>query len=103
MDVPFEYRWWLRMIFSQKYNDIWNKVNNVLKIEFDNEPIHTKKPFKKMPKAGFNHTCLAVITIDSVIEKDEKDESTLKKKKKWLNVLLWTSNIFWFWRRIIFY
>ena len=56
-----------------------------------------------MPKAGFNHTCLAVITIDSVIEKDEKDESTLKKKKKWLNVLLWTSNIFWFWRRIIFY
>ena len=67
------------MIFSQKYNDIWNKVNNVLKIEFDNEPIHTKKPFKKMPKAGFNHTCLAVITIDSVIE---KDESTLKKKKK---------------------
>ena len=67
------------MIFSQKYNDIWNKVNNVLKKEFDNEPIHTKKPFKKMPKAGFNHTCLAVITIDSVIE---KDESTLKKKKK---------------------
>ena len=53
-----------------------------MKIEFDNEPIHTKKPFKKMPKAGFNHTCLAVITIDSVIEKDEKDESTLKKKKK---------------------
>ena len=70
------------MIFLQKYNDIWNKVSNVLKKEFDNEPIHTKKPFKKMPKAGFNHTCLAVITIDSVIEKDEKDESTLKKKKK---------------------
>ena len=67
------------MIFLQKYNDIWNKVSNVLKKEFDNEPIHTKKPFKKMPKAGFNHTCLAVITIDSVIE---KDESTLKKKKK---------------------
>ena len=67
------------MIFLQKYNDIWNKVSNVLKKEFDNEPIHTKKPFKKMPKAGFNHTCLVVITIDSVIE---KDESTLKKKKK---------------------
>ena len=56
-----------------------------------------------MPNAGFNHTCLAVITIDSVIEKDEKDESTLKKKNKWLNVLLWTSNVFWFWRRISFF
>ena len=66
----------------QKYNDIWNKVSNFLKKGFDNESIQTKKPFKKMPNAGFNHRCLAVITIDSVIEKDEKDESTLKKKNK---------------------
>ena len=26
---------------------------------------------KEMPKAGFNHTCLAVITIDSVPKKDD--------------------------------
>ena len=26
---------------------------------------------KEMPKAGFNHTCLAVITTDSVPKKDD--------------------------------
>ena len=26
---------------------------------------------KGMPKAGFNHTCLAVISLDSTLRKDE--------------------------------
>ena len=49
---------------------------------------------KEMPKAGSNYICFAVITIDSVLKKDEnyylkvflKNVNTLKKK--WLDLLL---------------
>ena len=51
---------------------------------------------KEMPKAGSNHTCLAVIITDSVIEKDEnyylqvflKEWKYIEKEKKWLDILL---------------
>ena len=52
--------------------------------KFDSEPACNKKLLKtkiksygdkatdkEMPKAGSNHTCLAVITVDSALKKDE--------------------------------
>ena len=65
----------------EKYNEIWEKVKNRLK-EFDSEPvcneIHLKAKIKsynrkintnfynsKIPKEGFQCTCLSVIFIDS--------------------------------------
>ena len=64
----------------EKYNEIWEKVKNRLK-EFDSEPvcneIHLKAKIKsynrkintnfynsKIPKEGFQCTCLSVIFID---------------------------------------
>ena len=59
----------------------------ILKKEFDSEPVYNKKFLKtkmksysdeatdfhdkEIPKAGCNHTCLAVITIDSALKKDD--------------------------------
>ena len=68
-----------------KYNDIWNKVNNRTKKEFDSKHIcnktflKTKTKFysyettdfhdKEMSKAGSNYTCLAVMLTDFVPKK----------------------------------
>ena len=70
-----------------KYNTIWDKVNADIKKEFDREPVYNKIFLKtkikshadeatdfhekEMPKAGSNHTCLAVITTDSDLKKDK--------------------------------
>ena len=35
----FDWSWW----FIKKHNDIWNKVSNSIKKEFDSEPIYSKK------------------------------------------------------------
>ena len=49
-----------------------------------------------MPKVGSNHTCLAVITIDSVVKKGEKcyPKAFLKEfkyyEKKGLDMILMT-------------
>ena len=49
-----------------------------------------------MPKVGSNHTCLAVITIDSVIKKGENyyPQAFLKEckyyEKKWPGMILMT-------------
>ena len=76
------------MIFDIcKYNNIWNKASISVEKKIDNKPIHIKRVLKtniksyddeatdfhdkEMPKAGSNHTWLAVIMTDSVIEKDE--------------------------------
>ena len=29
--------------FLEKYNEIWKKVSNIIKKEFDSEPVHLKK------------------------------------------------------------
>ena len=66
----------------KKYNAIWDKVSAK---EYDSEPVYNKtflktkiKSYcneatdfhdKEMPKAGSNHTCLEVITIDSILKK----------------------------------
>ena len=79
---------WLKMItYWKKYNTIWDKVGADIKKEFDSEPVYNKnilktkiKPCgdevidfydKEVPKAGSNHTCLAVISLDSALKKDE--------------------------------
>ena len=69
------------------YNTIWNKVRADIKKEFDSKPVYnwnilktkikshsdeiTDFYNKKIPKADSNHTCLAVISLDSAFKKYE--------------------------------
>ena len=71
----------------EKYNTIWDKVSADIKKEFDSDPIYNKQFLKikikshgdevtdfydkKIPKVDSNHTCLAVITLDSCLKKDD--------------------------------
>ena len=67
----------------EKYNEIWEKVKNSFKKEFDSEPAHNGKYLKdkikpyngklstnfhnnKIPKEGSQLICLSVILVDSV-------------------------------------
>ena len=71
----------------EKYNTIWDKVSADKKKEFDNEPVYNKEFWKtkikshcdeatdfydkKVTKVDSNHTCLAVISLDSGLKKDD--------------------------------
>ena len=71
----------------EKYNTIWDKVSADIKKEFDSEHVYNKEILKtkikshgdkvtdfydkKFPKVVSNHTCLAVISLDSALKKDE--------------------------------
>ena len=69
----------------EKYNTIWYKVSADIKKEFDKEPVYNKKflktkikshgdkvtDFCDITKVDSNHTCLAVISLDSVLKKDD--------------------------------
>ena len=46
----------------EKYNTIWDEVNADIKKEFDSEPAYNK--------VDSSYTCLAVISLDSVLKKD---------------------------------
>ena len=67
----------------ETYNEIWEKLKNVIKKEFDCEPVYNEKYLKakiksyngkintsfcnnKIPKEGSQFICLSVILIDSV-------------------------------------
>ena len=69
----------------EKYNTIWDKFSAEMKKEFDKEPVY-KNVFlktkikshgdevadfydKKVPKVDSNHTCLAVISMNSALKK----------------------------------
>ena len=66
----------------KKYNEIWIKVSNSMKKEFDSEPIYKKKFWepkeklsvmshdKEIPKVDSNYTCLEVILIDFALKND---------------------------------
>ena len=70
---------------SERYNIIWDKVSADLKKEFDNQPAYSKEYLKTKIKShgdevtGFyktemvdsSHTCLAAISLDFVLKKDE--------------------------------
>ena len=71
----------------ENYKTIWDKVSADIKKELDIEPVYKKtflKPIiksrgdevsyfydKEISKVDFNHTCLAVIRLDSALKKDE--------------------------------
>ena len=72
----------------EKYNEIWEKVKNSLKKEFDSEPVYNEKYLKaktkscngkintnfhdnKIPKEGSQFICLTVILIHSVFRTDK--------------------------------
>ena len=70
----------------EKYNEIWEKVRNITKNEFDSEPVYNKKYLRtkiksyseqistnfhnnKIPNEGSHCICLSVILIDSGYKK----------------------------------
>ena len=71
----------------ENYNIIWDKVSADIKKEFDNELVHDKYFLKtkikshgdevtdfyekEISKMDSNHTCSAVISLDSTLKKDE--------------------------------
>ena len=71
----------------KKYNTIWNEVSPGIGKEFDSEPVYNKEFLKtkmkshgdevthfydtEIPKVGSNHACLAVITLDSALKKND--------------------------------
>ena len=71
----------------KKYNTIWNEVSPGIGKEFDREPVYNKEFLKtkmkshgdevthfydkEIPKVGSNHACLAVITLDSALKKND--------------------------------
>ena len=70
----------------KNYNKIWEKINNLMNIEFDSEPVYgngdkyiktkikiyedrvdTNVQGKKVPKENISYKCLSLIMLDSVI------------------------------------
>ena len=72
----------------EEYNNIWDKVSADIKKEFDSEPVYNKEFLKTKTKShgdevtdfydkkisaiDSNHNCLAVISLDSALKKDDK-------------------------------
>ena len=67
----------------EKYNTIWDKVSADMKTNFDSKPVYNKEFLKAKIKSHGNeikdfydkvdsiHNCLAVISLDSALKKDE--------------------------------
>ena len=74
-----------------KYNEIWNKIKEKLSIKFHSKPVYDQKYVKakvrefdgaiktnflgndEMPKENMHYTCIACITIDSVMKIEKKN------------------------------
>ena len=73
----------------ERYEDIWNVIKNKLNIKFHSQPIYENKYLKPkvrnfdgdiktnflgndLPKENTYHTCIACITIDSIIKMNKK-------------------------------
>ena len=73
-----------------KYNKIWNVIKNKLNIKFHSKPVYNQKYLKvkvkefdgviktnflgnEVPKENMHYTCIACITIDSVMRMDKKN------------------------------
>ena len=89
-----------------KYNQIWNKVKELLEVKFYSEPIYDDKYIKtkvktfssvintlfsgdKIPKERVEYVCILCISIDSVLRVDKKnypqvylEQCKYKMKKK---------------------
>ena len=74
---------------KEKYEQIWDVIKNKLKIKFHSLPVYDKKYLKTkvreydgviktnflgngIPKENMHYTCIACITIDSVMKMDKK-------------------------------
>ena len=74
----------------EKYEDIWNVVKNKLNIKFHSQPIYGNKYLKAkvrefdgsiktnflgngVPKENTYYTCIACITVDSVMKMNKKN------------------------------
>ena len=57
-------------VLLEKYNTIWDKVSTDTKIKSHGNEV-TDFMIKKIPKIDSNHTCLAVISLDSALKKDD--------------------------------
>ena len=72
----------------EKYNEIWKKVSNIIKKEFNSNAVYNEKYIKakiklynkkvntnfhgnKMPKESLECLCLSVILLDSVYKKNK--------------------------------
>ena len=73
-----------------KYNKIWDKIKETLNIKFHSMPVYDEKYIKakvrefngaiktnflgdKIPKESMHYTCIACITIDSVMRMEKKN------------------------------
>ena len=73
-----------------KYNEIWNKIKETLSIKFHSMPVYDEKYIKakvrefngviktnflgdEIPKESMHYTCIACITIDSVMRMEKKN------------------------------
>ena len=75
----------------KKYNKIWEKISNIMNIEFDSGPVYgdndkfiktkiemyenrvnTNVQGKKMPKENASYKCLSLIMLGSVIRVNKK-------------------------------
>ena len=74
---------------GEKYEEIWDVIKNKSEIKFHREPVYEYKYLKTkvkeydgaiktnflgndMPKENIHYTCIACITVDSVVKIDEK-------------------------------
>ena len=99
-----------------KYNEIWDKIKKKLSIKLHSMPVYDEKYIKakvrefngviktnflgdEIPKESMHYTCIACITIDSVMRMEKKnypqvylEESKYKMKKtkmtKFINIEL---------------
>ena len=95
----------------EKYNTIWDKASADIEKEFDDEPLYNNKILKtnikshdevtdfydkEIPKVDSNHNCLAIMSLDSALNKDGNYYSQvfLKEckfiKNRLLDILLMT-------------
>ena len=73
-----------------KYNETWNNVKNTLNIKFHSMPVYHEKYIKakmkefngvvntnfwgdNIPKEGVHHSCIACISINSVMKMEKKN------------------------------
>ena len=89
---------WLNIWLIGKCNIILDKVRTDIKQEYDSEPVYNKECLKtKMKshddevtnfydkKVDSNHSCLAVISLDSVLKKHENHyQQVLLKECKYI-------------------
>ena len=80
-----------------KYNEIWDKIKETLSTKFHSMPVYDKKYIKakvrefngviktnflgdEIPKESMHYTCIACITIDSVMRMEKKNYSQVYLK-----------------------